>query len=311
MADYTELIGITNSQDLTISNILLNNFISLYDWGFFNKGGFYNVEIPNSGAYGGSRSVLKHQADQNYTAGQVWQANRGNWVWENSAGIGDPISVSGVYINGSFTPSGYKIDYISGRVIMDSPLPTNSNVQVAHSHKWLNVIPAKGVSWLREIQSRSKTSDPTVTNNGFGAWAQLGTARVQLPALAIEVIPPSEMKPYQLGGGQMAHNDIIFNVITENDWECSNILDVVTHQNDRGIYMYDPNKMAASGVSVFRHDNTVTDFGFASGTHPSLVENFRYQQQCYIFESKSSSVTELNPNLYMGVARCKTEVRTI
>jgi hypothetical protein len=312
MANYTELVGIQNSQDLTISNILLENFISFYDWGFFNKGGFYNISIPTSGAYGGSKSTLKPQKDPNYTDGRVWQSHRGNWVWEPDAGVGTPIPISGVYINGSFTPSGYSVDYLNGRVIMNSPIPINSNVTVAYSYKWLNVTPAKGISWLREIQKQSnRVDDPSISTYGSGNWAQLGQSRVQLPALAIEVLPPSEMKPYQLGGGQLAHNDIIFSVITENDWECSNILDIITHQNDRGIYMYDPNKMAASGVSVFRPDNSVTDFGLASGTHPSLVENFRYQQQCYIFESKSSNVTQLNPNLYMGTARCKTEVRTI
>lgn len=312
MASYTELVGIDNSQDVTISNILLDNFISFYDWGFYNKGGYYNINMPASGAYGGSKSRLGPLNDPNYTTGKVWQTYKGNWVWEPTSGIGTPISISGVYINGSFTNSGYSLDYINGRVIFDSPIGVSSNVQINFSHKWLNVIPAKGISWFREIQKGSNRVDnPSILQYGSGNWAQLGDTRVPLPTLAIEVVPPKDMKPYQLGGGQLAHNDIIFHVITENDWECSNIIDIITHQNDRGIHLYDPNRMGASGVSVFNYTNGVTSFGFASGTYPDLIENFKYNQQCYIFNSNANKVTELSPNLYIGSARCTTEVRTI
>lgn len=312
MANYTELVGINNSQDVTISNILLENFISFYDWGFYNKGGFININAPASGAYGGSKSILKPQRDPNYADGKVWQGYRPNWVWESSAEVGSPIPISGVYVNNSLVTSGYKVDYINGRIIMDSPLPLSSTVSASYSHKWINIVPGRGVPWLREIQKNASRVDDT----GFGAyasgnWAQLGQTRIPLPAITVEVVPPHQMAPYQLGGGQLARNDVIFNVIAENDWECANILDVITHQNDRNIYMYNPNKMGASGVSVFNHDNTITDFGLASGTFPSLVENFRYQQQCYIYDSNSNGISELNPNLYIGVARCKTEVRTI
>lgn len=311
MANNTDLAGMQNSQDVTISNILLENLISMYDWGFYNKGGFYNIERPTAGAYGGSKSKLNAIEDYNYSEGEVWQSYRPNWVWATSASIGTPIAVTGVYIDDVFT-SNCQIDYIEGRVILDTPVAVSSNVELSYSHKWLNVIPARGVSWFREIQQgASRVDDPSIEFYGSGNWAQLGRNRVPLPTLAIEVTPPNDMAPYQLGGGQTAHNNVIFHVITENDWECSNILDVVTYQNDRVITMYDPNKLGASGVSVYNSNNTLTEFGAASGTYPDLVEYFRYQPDCYIFDSRAGGITELSPNLYIGSVRCKTEVRVM
>ena len=46
---HTRLARLSNAQDSTLSNILLDNFISLYDWGFLDRGQFYNIDIPESG----------------------------------------------------------------------------------------------------------------------------------------------------------------------------------------------------------------------------------------------------------------------
>lgn len=316
MADYTELKGFNNSQDVVLSNVLLENFISFYDWGFVNKGGFYNFQIPSSGMYGGSKAKLAPLNDPNYTAGQVWQANRKNWVWETGTSVGTPINISGVFVSGVFRATGniqqpYYINYPEGQIIFDTAINTSSNVQISYSSKWLNVIPAEGIPWLREIQKGSNRVDnSTFTQYGSGDWATLGQSRVQMPALAIEVIPPKEMAPYQLGGGQWARNDVIFHVFTENEWECKNIIDQIVFQNDRTIYLYDPNQMAASGVSVFNYKGELTDHARASGMYPFLVDNFRYND-CYIYDSKGQDVIELSSSLWMGTARCKTEVRPI
>jgi hypothetical protein len=316
MADYTQLNGITNTQDVTLSNILLDNFISFYDWGFLDKGGFYNVQIPSSGMYGGTKAKLAPLKDPNYTAGQVWQGNRENWVWETGTSVGTPINISGVFVSGIFRATGnvqqpYYINYPQGQVIFDTALPVSSNVQVAYSTKWLNVIPAKGVPWFREIQRGANRVDSTAfTQYGSGGWAVLGQSRVQLPALAIDVVPASKMSPYQLGGGQLSKNDIVFNVVAENEWECRNIMDQITYQNDRSIYLYDPNKMAASGVSVFNYKNELNTHARASGMYPFIVDNFRYKD-CFIYDSSAQEAVELNTNLWMGVVRCKTEVKPI
>ena len=56
---HTRLNSIDNAQDATISNILLDNFINFYDWGFVDRGSFYSINIPQSGIYGGDRHKLR------------------------------------------------------------------------------------------------------------------------------------------------------------------------------------------------------------------------------------------------------------
>ena len=40
--------------DATTSEIILDNFINFYDWGLLDAGGFYNIQMPQSGIYGGA-----------------------------------------------------------------------------------------------------------------------------------------------------------------------------------------------------------------------------------------------------------------
>ena len=37
---HTRLSGIDNAQDSTLSNVLLDNFVAFYDWGFLDRDQF-------------------------------------------------------------------------------------------------------------------------------------------------------------------------------------------------------------------------------------------------------------------------------
>jgi len=205
---YKHLRGFPNTQDATLSNTLLENFITFYDWGFTDLGAFYSIEIPQSGIYGGDRHKLRAVKDPNYTDGQVWEAYRSNWVWETGVlNPEQPIRISGIFVGGTFRATGnieapYYIDYPDGRVVFDTAISTSAEVKLEYSHKWVDVIPAEGVPWFREIQRGSFRSDnPTFVQFGSGDWAQLGQTRVQLPTVAVEVIPAKSLMGRELGGG--------------------------------------------------------------------------------------------------------------
>jgi hypothetical protein len=311
-----DLVGFNKSQEPSISNILLDNFINLYDWGFLDKGGFVNNNIPSSGMYGGEKTRLRPVQDPNYTTGQVWQAHRPNWVWETGVSVGSPINISGVFVTGVFRPVGnttqpYHIDYVNGRVVFNSPISVSSNVRIEYSSKWINVIPAQGVPWFREIQQGSQRAAGQFEYFASGNWAQLGQTRVPLPTIAIDVSPPASLKPFQLGGGQWVNNDILFHVVAENEWECTNILDKIIYQNDRTISLYDVDQSIRSGVAPLDYRNSLTPGALPSGLYPNLINKFKYLD-CYIKDSKlTGKVTQLSPDLYVGTVRCTTETRPI
>lgn len=314
---HTKLANLNNAQDSTLSNILLDNFVYFYDWGFLDRGSFFNIKIPNSGIYGGDRHKLRPVDDPNYTDGKVWEAYRKNWVWESgiSATTQQPISISGLFINNTFYATGnvskpYYIDYTNGKIIFDTAISTTSNVQLEYSHKWVEVVPAQGIPFFREIQLGSFRNDDGFQVSNSGGWAQLGQTRVQLPTIAVEVLTPQLLQGYQLGGGQWVNNDIVFYVLTENHWECVNIMDSILYQNDRTIHLFNPTSVAISGTFPFNYRNELNANAVPSGMYPNLIDNFFYRQ-CYIYDSKGSAITQLSPGLYMGTSRCRTQVKAI
>lgn len=314
---HTRLANLNNAQDATLSNILLDNFVYFYDWGFLDRGSFYNIKIPQSGIYGGDRHKLRSANDPNYNDGQVWEAYRKNWVWESgiSATTQQPIKISGVFVNNTFYATGnitkpFYIDYTNGRVVFDTAISTTSTVQLEYSHKWVEVVPAEGVSFFREIQQGSFRNEEGFQVSNSGGWAQIGETRLQLPAVAVEVLPPKSLQGYQLGGGQLVNNDIVFYVMSENHWECLNLMDAIVYQNDRNIHLFDTTQAAISGVLPFNYRNELNGNALPSGLYPNLVDDFFYRK-CYIYNSKANEVTQLSPDLYVGTARCTTEVKAI
>ena len=127
--------------------------------------------------------------------------------WECNPTTQQPINISGVFVDGTFYATGnvtkpFYVDYPNGRVVFDTALATTSTVQLEYSHKWVQIVPAQGVPWFREIQQGSFKNEDGFQVEASGGWAQLGQTRIQLPAIAVEVVPARSLEGYQLGGGQ-------------------------------------------------------------------------------------------------------------
>jgi hypothetical protein len=309
--------------DASLSEVLLENVVNFYDWGLLDKGGFYSIDIPQSGIYGGDRHKLRLVDSPNYTSGQVWEGYRQNWVWEGSGnidGVGQqPVDISGVFVDSTFYATGnienpFYIDYQLGRVVFDSAQTSSSEIEISYSHKRVQVVPSNGISWFRQLQQNSFRNESDFQIQGSGGWVSLGQSRIQLPAIAVEIVPATSTKGYQLGGCQWVRSDLVFYIISENHWETVNLMDTIINQNDRTITLFDPTKVAASGVQPFTFENgrqrELSGNAVPSGLYPNLVENYPFRK-CWIYDSTGANVTQLSVDLYMGVARCKTEVGPI
>jgi hypothetical protein len=316
---YPGLVGITNTQDSTLSTILLDNFITFLDWGMVDKGGFNNINIPSSGMYGGDRATLRPAIDPNYTNGQVWQGFRENWVWETGVSSStQPNRVSGVYVNNNFIaysynsssgyyvgagPTGYTINFTEGRVIFNNPIPTTSTVKLNYAYKWVKVDRSEGTSFFRQIQANDFRVDSNFLY-GSGDWIQLGQTRIQIPAIFVEVVPNRSYQPYQLGGGQWANTDILFYVLSNRETDCANLLNIISYQNDRYLRLFDSNKISYSGAypTTFKSDLANPVYNY-----PYWVENYHYAP-CRIYNSKINNITQVSVDFYVGTARCTTQV---
>ena len=247
--DPTRFKGVTSIQKDNISNNLLLGVQDFLSWGFLNIGGFQNISRNPavSGSYGktSARTRLRVSDDPSYDTGQVWEGFRNDWVWESgfSYNNASPINVSGVWIDGYFYGSGdatysHYVDYPNGRVVFDYGVPSNRKVEANFSHRTVGVTLASE-NFVQELMFKSYDIQdlPTYLASSSGSRSQLGERRLQLPVVALELVQSPGHSPYQIGGGQVAYNDMLFHVFADNEYEKNNIRDVILNQNNKKFYL--------------------------------------------------------------------------
>lgn len=347
MAENTNLKGFDNVGDSTITTVIQDNLVEFFDWGLLEKGNFFNISIPTTGQYGGSKHKLRLVDDPRYTSGQVWEGFRSNWVWQSGLSFNKqakvrqkqliygeeledadaiyPLSkrlpgVSGVFVGGEFRPASgvgpysHHVDHPRGRVIFDTAISTSSDVQAEFSYKWINVTRANH-PFFREVQYRSQRADRDFNFTGSGDWSQLAETRLQLPALAIETVKRREIEGYQLGGGQYVTTDVLFHVLAETEYTRDKLLDIISLQEGTVIHLFDSDRIGRNDAYPLDWRGSPKPSGLR---YPELVTpsaDGGYGYYSYVrgahLRFKETSITAadaLSPNLYHGVVRTSTEV---
>lgn len=286
--------------------ILSQSFKSWVDWGFVNAGAFYNVSLPTSGAYGGDFSQLQYVDSPYYTDGQVWQTVRSNLVWESGTDHGTPISVSGVYVDGTFTNTGYSINYPQGKVIFDTPISTSATVQMEHSVKHIQVVDADDFPLFRQAQQESFRVD-NYDQAQSGAWAQYSDTRFQLPILGVRTASQRTYEGFELGNGVFdSKTEIACHVLAESRSDCNRISDTLGQQKHSAINLADINGMADSGVVILDYNGNKTN---TTMTYPEIVApNSEYRSsQCYFYDSTLQDVENVG-DTYKRTVKLKCEI---
>lgn len=314
--------GITNIGQPTLTERIYDNIYMFLDWNFVNIGAYFNVTMPTSGAYSQNASddfsILRPVVDKNFTNGQVWESARLNWVWESGLSQSvQPISISGVYINGSFNPSSgvgpnsHYYDYPNGRVIFNTPISTASTVRLEYSYKWINVVRAKDVPWLRSVQHNSfRIDSPQYDLVGSGDLHAPGYTRLQLPFIAVE-LGGRVSSPYELGSSkEYKETNILFHIFAEDDWICGKLADILDSQNNKTIFMFEPDVLYQSGTWPLNYRGEIAT---GAKTYPDIVEitgNNGYSRG----HNLRFGATEIQPgqwltrNLYTSRVRTTAEV---
>lgn len=317
--NYTKLKSVNSFAAPYLMNELEANLKMFFDWGLLGIGGWSDVSIPMTGAFGGDLHVLQSVYDPSYNDGQVWQAFRKDWVWETGVGYLDdsdnpePTIITGVRVDGTFYGSGdatygWHINYPLGRVVFDTAIATNSTVDLNYSYRFVQIYRADDAPWWTKLQFRSfRADDDHFSQFGTGDWSIGAHHRVQMPAIVIEAVPRGSARGYELGNGALAREqDVLFHILAENRYDRNRLLDITCLQFDNTIWLFNTQSTAeATGYPL--------DYrGMLVGTnmYPDLVDaNDGYRwQQCRFIDSVISEVESLNPNLYQGVIRTTLEV---
>lgn len=307
------LVGFRTVFDNTINNELQDNLIEFFDWGLLEKGNYFNVTLGETSHEGFDYSRLQPSISEHYSEGQAWEGFRKNWIWQSGvnppSGIDAPIvgtnnvipGISGIYVDDTFYPSdtvgqySHCVDYFNGTVVFNDPIPTGSKVQAEYSYKYINLIYANAVPWLREVQTntlQNKTLNPIPTE-----------MKIQLPAIAVEVVPARTMKGLQLGGGQWVYTDVLFHCIAENDITRNSLVDIVSYQNDRSIKTFDTVSISSSNDFSLDYRG-VPNSGALS--YPQMLSKYP-GSPIFLKSVRSSDSSVINSNIYLASVRFTVE----
>lgn len=313
VAEYTKLIGYTHFAEETMMSQIETNMVSFFQWALLGIGAWFNVGQDSTGVFGGSFNRLRYVNDPAYSSGQIWEGPRKDWVWETGVGYisGQPVPITGVFVNGVEYPSGhatygFHVNYPLGRVVFNSGIPNSSVVQLNYSYRWCQIYKYDDAPWFKELQYRSfRLDNPHFFQQGSGEWDIFGNHRVQLPAVVVEVAPRREYEPFQHGNvSQWLTQEIRFHILAENAWGRNRLIDYISLNKDRTIWMYDLNKVNNSGVAPLDYRGQLQPSG---RMYSSLVDDFRYKKLGFS-DITVSEVEQVNPYLYRATVRIGAEV---
>jgi hypothetical protein len=320
MPTHTQLKGVTNFGDSLLSDQLENNLFAFFTWGLLGIGGWTDVRIPSSGAFGGAAHRLRPVTeDPYYTPGQVWEGFRQDWVWESGVEYAfQPIHVSGVYVNGDFVPLAatgvyaHKVNYPLGRVVFETPLdPSGDMVTCEYSYRYCQ-FSTSDVPWWRQIQQNSlRIDDPQFLEQGSGAWSVLAQNRVQLPAVVIEAVSNARRKPFEVGSQmQIVSQDVLFHVIAETPWDKKQLHDVITYQTEKRLQGFDKNLLLAADQYPLDADGTPVSGALM---YPDLVKptgqgGFQWNQIRIMSTRAAEQPASVTAPLYYATVRAAVEV---
>ena len=320
MSTFQPLKGISGVFDATLNNDIQDGLLEYFDWALLDKGNYFNVTLGELAPNGEDYSRLRLSTNDSYTAGQVWEGFRKNWVWQSGITVPTmtvPIvgtnnqmpGISGVYIDDQFEPTSgvgawaHHVDYFNGRVIFDSPIATGSVVQAEHSYKYINVMYANNMPWYKEVQARSLEPAASFLDSDDGPWNIPPENRAQLPLVAIEVVPTRMFKGYQLGGGQWVYTDVLFHCLAEDEVTRNKIVDIISLQNDKTIHLFDSNKVNANSDFPIDYRGTPVPSALR---YPDLVETYN-SGKLKLGKTVVQNMVMHSSTVFGGVVRITTE----
>lgn len=290
------LRGFQSFDESGLSEVLTDNLIYYLDYGFVEKGGYTNVQRSSNPH--NNQHILYPVRDIRETNGTVWATRRKNWVWEPNQGI----PISGVWVNNNLITSGYEINYRDGYIKFNSPISTNSQVELNYSYKYIQVFDADESRIFQNDTDSFNVSDNIFIN---GSGFSYPDKRIQLPAIGLEVLTDRSLSPFELGNlSQRTSTTVLCNILSTDDRIVKRISDYLSYQQDKSFYLFDRDMVAQSGFYPMNYDGTINN---PSGTYPYLAENFKYKK---VFAAKVSTgnirvenVKRISPQLYHSTVR--------
>lgn len=306
--------NVTKYGETLLNSEIEYNIKAFLDWAFLGIGAWSDVSIPTSGAYGGTWHNLVVIDEPSYLPGQAWQTARKDLVYETGVSCytgGEPIHISGVYIDGVFKETGdatyaHYYDYPNGRVIFSNPVSTTAEVAMNYSYRGIQVYIANDAPWWDELQYESYRVDDThFATSASGTWAIFNQHRVQLPAVVVETVARRRSHGYELGNSALViQQDCLFHILAETRWERNQILDILSLQNDKTVWLFNSDEISVSGAFPLDYRGMLVN---GSRMYPDLIEFYKWKK-CTFTETQVTEVISHNIMIHEGTVRTTFDV---
>lgn len=248
MPVHTHLNVVNSFSDPILMEQIEQNLVAFFDWGLLEAGAFVNVPVgtPGTDDPHADEKLYPLQKDGVVT-GKIWQSTHANWCYE--VGLdrsGQPFVADGVYINGVFhqtsTTTGsfaHYLDFVHGRAVFNSPIPTNSLVQIKYSYRQVGFY-SQAVPWFRPAVLDAFLLEQSENS---GIIALLDDYRVSTPLVVVEAVMRRDLSGMMLGSGtHKVRQDVLFHVIAETKQDRDKISDIITFQQNKTFYLFDINQ---------------------------------------------------------------------
>jgi hypothetical protein len=305
-ASYT-FKNVTNiTEDLMLNNIEANLKMFL-DWSFLNIGGWFDVNLNESGLQNYSYDKLTLSDDKTQSPGKTWESIRKDWVWETvSYNNRSPISNVEVSVNGSTAATNtYKIDYPNGRIIFNNSQPIQSMVKAKYSYRYAQVYRANDSDWFSLLQYSGPSTTKNIDRLANGSWKIGKNQIVQLPAIIVESLPRSRSRPHEIGsGGLILEQDFAFHILADNKNDRNKIIDILRLQQDLVIWLFDTNALMKDDKYPLNYNGSLKNSPLM---YPAIIDEYPWKK-CWMRNINVFDVESIDPNMHRAVVRMTAEI---
>lgn len=239
----SNLEGSLGYAELGLEDHILENVITFFQYGLLELGAYYNIN--NQSDYQGNNPSILHPMSIHGSSGYtIYRGAKHDWVWESNinlkaSGLTQPISISGIIVNGTFyatgttiTGTGFIVDYARGQVVFDRPLSSGYTVKCPHTDRWVGV-------YKQDSYEYRKLTYDWIQNTGASGVAYSNEETIYLPAIIIGIESYETVRGLELGSrAKVSHIGIEFDILAGNDFERKKLLDICYFLETKGLPLY-------------------------------------------------------------------------
>ena len=232
----SNLDGIKFYGEPSLDQILTNNVITFLQHGFLEIGAFYNITIDKQDYNGNNLSILRPVNAPGVTGYKNYRSIKNDWAWEQgitfkyASGI-QPIVTSGILVNGSFTSTGYIVDYSRGQIVFNNPLNSSAVVKCPHTLRAVSVYPYDSNEYRELNYEWSKVGGTGITDNFYQAY---------LPAVFVRIRNYDTIRGTELGSrAKFISANLQFTIFAVTDNELQKIIDLLYMLETKNLELYD------------------------------------------------------------------------